>query len=94
MYYHLVIGGSFPEVDGIHFDPGVEVDVATELEDRLPRLCLRVRMEPAAALDELEAARGRQAEDPAALGAVRRRHDDGDGLVEQGLVAALGVDVH
>mmetsp|Transcript_3577 Transcript_3577/g.8551 ORF Transcript_3577/g.8551 Transcript_3577/m.8551 type:complete len:275 (+) Transcript_3577:302-1126(+) len=54
---------------------------------------MRVEAPLRAPLDELHPAGGRQPEDPAALGAVRRRHHDGYGLVEEGLVANLRVDV-
>lgn len=70
--------------------------VAAQFVDGLPRIGGRVRVEAAlgAALHQLEAAGCGEAEDAHALGGVLGGHHNGHSLVQHGLEAAVGVDVH
>lgn len=70
--------------------------MATQLIHVLPRLRGRVRVEAAqgAFLHQLQTPRRGEAEDAALIFGVAGGHDNGHSLIQHGLVAALGVDVH
>ena len=74
----------------------VQEHVSTQLVQLLPRasVLMVVKTTQLAALHQRQAPWGREPEDAALLGTVRGSHNNGNRLVQHGLVAAVRVYIH